>query len=419
MEKVPIIDVTKENFAQLWPSLTFSIKNASFIALDLELSGIGNRKEINAKSIEDRYKAMTTVANTRAILSIGLSCFTLREKEERDHNVIKFMVQTFNLLVLCSENYTVEPDSLSFLVNHGFDFNRQYTAGLHYYRGNDKKEKNTQGPSIRNFFAEIVKAENPIVLHNGFVDLIFLYQNLYAELPTLFSTFLADLSEIFSGGIYDTKFFSEFKARIPASYLEYVFRKQQRINLANQKSGKTFIYLQFPNYPKTIDVEYRNCSPRVSSRIVESSTVCQNYASHGWCSKGRDCPLSHDIDAVLDVEFSKQNKKRRKKGNSTNAMEQDTLKDAESTMESEMEGVANTDQQPPGGHRAGYDAFMTGFAFATFWLQFGDSSDKVQINEEKNKIYLCGKDQPLLVMRSQFSKISLDHNEKCCRLRIK
>ncbi len=48
------------------------------------------------------------------------------------------LFQTYNITLLCNEDYVVEPVALRFLVEHAFDFNKQYSQGVSYYRGKDK-----------------------------------------------------------------------------------------------------------------------------------------------------------------------------------------------------------------------------------------------------------------------------------------
>ena len=54
---------------------------------------------------------------------------------------------------------------------------------------------------------------------------MFLYQAFYSDLPKKNDTFAADLSDMFRNGIYDTKYLAEYSQHLPATYLEYLYKK--------------------------------------------------------------------------------------------------------------------------------------------------------------------------------------------------
>ena len=79
-----------------------------------------------------------------------------------------------------------------------------------------------------------------------------------------------------------------------------------------------------------------------------------------------------------------------------------------------------------GSHRAGFDAFMTGYIFAFFSARYGsdaatsESSSKgheLGMDEHKNKLYLVGKDIPLQITPSSFSKPSKAHLTKIAKIK--
>lgn len=80
-------------------------------------------------SLEDRYKVLREVAETRAVLSLGVACF---QWGACDSGHVDCRVEVFNVWLLCQESYTIDPSSATFLLQHGFDFNKQFARGLPY-----------------------------------------------------------------------------------------------------------------------------------------------------------------------------------------------------------------------------------------------------------------------------------------------
>lgn len=162
------------------------------------------------------------------------------------------------------------------------------------------------------------------------------------------------------------------------------------------------------------------------------------------------CEMSHDLDVILDYEQHKKEKKKSRKRKrkktpttNTNTDEHMALKSQENSLsitaseaceESSVNSLAistmleetsisnsklatspgNCTNTASGNHRAGFDAFMTGFCMATFLHRFRKSrqlSLADSLPDFVNKLNLSGKDVPLKITKSQYSKTSMNHKE--------
>jgi len=151
---------------------------------------------------------------------------------------------------------------------------------------------------------------------------------------------------------------------------------------------------------------------------LSANKILPAIQGHGFCSNEPDCLKSHDVFRAVVLEERKKSKKRKQKDSSQNVMDSDFIfqSPASSAREEHFKG-----------HRAGHDAFMTGFCFASFLAQKVMTGSKElrssphqcwaeAVSEVRNRVCLSGKDFPLLIQKSGFAKCSKSHLEKYSRI---
>ncbi|KAJ2616466.1 hypothetical protein H4S08_000774 [Coemansia sp. RSA 1365] len=461
-KKTPAIytDVTRDNVEALASDIRVQISRAKFIALDTEFTGlnISNASPVfrfntaewvtRAVDMRERYKAMKNVAKTHALVSMGLSAFSRRHTCPGSYNV-----HSFNFMLQAQNTHLVNPTSLAFLAQNGFDLGKQATKGIRYFSGPNPTpiqvktlEINTEGELIREIFFEVIRSRRPLVIHNGLFDLVYLYQSFFGPLPDTYESFVYDLFEAFPGGIYDTKVLAENLVPGTASYLAYLYHKNERIQILRQGSGDAAVQAK----PKLLTCRKVSAQePVVQPTNSPKRIYCDSFAMHGHCRLKTQCPLSHDIEFILDCQEREQEENEveteaasTKNGNLDTSQRSvhngtskrkngDSIDDADlrpskmlkaleicepeskaSNMEVEL-ALARKRQSESDSinqamyHTAAYDAYMTGYIFASYSVLFGD-----KLNEYKNKIYRMGRSsEPLLVQASPYSTNSTTYRQ--------
>lgn len=147
------------------------------------------------------------------------------EDEERRPESIEwpYCVKSYNIFCLCQDEYETESEAQKFLENHGFDFEKQKESGLRYNRDIHSDGLCDSSSHMEKLFEVMISSEKPLVVHNGFVDFLFLYHNFYMELPKNVQTFISDLYQMFPMGIYDTKYITDSIFDFKSSFLEYIY----------------------------------------------------------------------------------------------------------------------------------------------------------------------------------------------------
>ncbi|EPZ31318.1 ribonuclease CAF1 [Rozella allomycis CSF55] len=343
--------VTRHNVHVYSPIILEKIHKASYISVDTEFSGLGDPKLTRLSNIQERYNYLKTLVENHALFSLA---FCIVSPDNTYFNV--------EFMLFKEKEYSVSSSALKFLLKNGFDFNYQIENGISY--GGD--QSNPISPLVE----ELVKFKKKIVVHNGLLDLMFLYNYFYLPLPKNLESFVADLYDMF-GGVHDTKYVSDYNTR------EENERHSSRIETPVFLTIED-IYIQEPIAPE----------------IKVKNQLCQSFANHGHCSNER-CDLSHNIQQVLDSDENLKHKKIKK----------------DETISHHVMTVGKSSEP----HSSMHDAFMTAYVYA--YQKFINREDTDFDMDNVNKLYLIGKELPLLVHKSGFSKYSKNHSEKISKLR--
>ncbi|KAI9006560.1 ribonuclease CAF1 [Phycomyces nitens] len=398
-------EVSTKNFDTLYSTILDNVAKSNYIAVDTEFTG--HCKRI-VKNMEQRYDALAVVVKTHAIVSFGM---TTLQQLPSESNMAVYGAQNFEFLTSNQNTFQVDPGNLKFLAENGLDFNRHFSIGLPYHAGTQPV---TSQRDIRSLWRDLlftIRQHNiPIIVHNGLLDLMYIYQSFFAELPASLSIFIADLVEMFPCGIYDTKYLANQVLSEQKSYLAYLYCKydrsrQQTTSESKDTIGNFVVRVGNPLVGTAVNplkrpaeetsslsqgVKRRMRAKKLADSNKTPSIICHNYSNYGWCKSGKECLSSHDLDLILDKDQGIKREREIKQ----------ELEQVQVVEEQEKVPLNESNQRRD--HAAHYDAFMTAFVFCHQASELGP----VVLKENMNKINLMRLRIPLRVVKSHYSKPS-------------
>ncbi|OMJ24058.1 Target of EGR1 protein 1 [Smittium culicis] len=385
------------------------------------------------RDISERYKALKLLASTHSLVSLGISIFKQKNIDpstQNNQNNPSFIANNFNFILFCQNSHLVSPSSIEFLATNGFDFNFQAKNGIRIscppkqpssidppndkdthpkqftqkrklpasagsLSNNSNIEPTPDNRIIRDIVLQCFTCKAPIIVHNGLLDLMFLYNSFIAELPDSIDSFVADLADFLGSPIYDTKYFAEYVYRSDASFLSYLYQSSIRNTKKNKLEGLPFITIDIKDKiplenllsvtPATSIPRSANSTPttlKIPQKPNNSPPYCSKFASFGYCPTPSTCKLSHDLDFILDYKESspEQQKQIRAITNSKNSQ-----LSANSAAPSNLKACQISPASPASQsyHSAVFDAYMTGYLFLSNLYSKPDLADPLSSLESR------------------------------------
>ncbi|XP_076228203.1 poly(A)-specific ribonuclease PARN isoform X3 [Nomia melanderi] len=137
------MEVTRLNFQEILSELDDVLKNASFLAIDGEFTGLNSGPDAGAFDIPAQYYTKLRAGSMDFLLiQFGLSVFTF------DTHTRKYNQRSYNFYVFPRPLNRAAPDSrfmcqassVSFLIAQGFDFNKLFNLGIPYLTTSEEEK---------------------------------------------------------------------------------------------------------------------------------------------------------------------------------------------------------------------------------------------------------------------------------------
>ncbi|CDF35002.1 unnamed protein product [Chondrus crispus] len=423
-----------------------------FVAVDAEFSGLGRDANLLSEDLGARYAAIRRLADTRAIFSVGLSLFSpVSPDEDAEESKRWYEVATYDWLMSCQDDFTVNANAGEFLVSHNFDFNRMFKKGIPYTRASTEKPPDLKGADVekasspwrwdklpRGLLWRIGRQGVPLILHNGLFDLAFMYAAFQGPLPPTLHGFIGALLDCVPAGYWDNKMLASVAAE-PRSYLSYLFASA----VLKDKIGVT-------NAHGLPSDDLADPSDEIPPDFAKD-TLCELYAFRGFCARGVSCPFKHDAFAAVEREKKHELPKDSKEAFKRYKVQSKKLKSYRKTAQSELSGLskkrklallakeAGQGRKSAEGHReensfaelgvfgesdterggievkphlisnekkmhtAGWDAFCTGYLFAVYRERLPSAT----MRETRNRIAVARKTKGLYLCKSSFGNLDI------------
>lgn len=279
-----------------------------------------------------RYRYLKERVEKHAVIELGISLFSKKKSKKR------YQCETFSILLLPEFDHMVSPSSMSFLADHGFDFNTLYSKGKSFQL---VRSYDPQNP-LHQLWKGIVESKKKLVFHCGFLDLMFIYHSFIGKLPNDVVSFQSKIYNHFCDGIsharfYDTKYISQY-------FKEF---KTNLTSLFNKLASDKIVVQKY-----VLELQ------KLKEKKLKPCTLLEKY---GHCLKGDKCEFSHGIELN----------------------DQKDIKVKGPIQESKL-------------HGAGFDSYATGCIFATYLTE----TNSELMEALGNRFYLIGKSNPLIIFGS-------------------